>query len=304
MVEKITGIGAVVRDLEITMTRLWLFFGMGPWEVCENCGYRSATFQTKKIEFELIQPTRQDNIYASFLKNRGEGLCHIYISFDSENTAEHYKKGLQDKGVHVVGDFAEVDSGRRICLNTWNELGFGLELRTGKRSPGSLYNPKCTGSPNFPVRHYIRQMGIVVTDTEKTIRCYQRYLNLDGWKTVSFNNRNLEDFKINEKKYDGEFEFLCSVRWVGEVEFELVEPRSGPLIYTDYLKYKGPGFHHIKSVMSDIEIRQLMGHLAQYEIHDIQSGRLNDNHHFNLNTEPLVGFTLELGNGGKSIALS
>ena len=38
MVEKITGIGVVVRDLEITMTRLWLFFGMGPWIVYENCG--------------------------------------------------------------------------------------------------------------------------------------------------------------------------------------------------------------------------------------------------------------------------
>ena len=293
---KISVVGEVVRNLSEKMESLWTLWGMGPFEIRQYDDYVSAKVQTEKLKFELVQPLSCDGVYASFLREHGEGLHHIGISFADQEEEKRFRKSIEEKGIQPV------DLSERSIFETWGQLGFCLEIQHSTQLKDISYYPGETEIPDFPVRQYIRQMGILVPDTSEAIRNYQYYLGLDGWTTVSFHDGNLSDFLINGMPYFGHYEFICSVKWVGEVEFELVEPVSGPLIYFDYMKRKGPGLHHIKTVMSDYEIQRLEKHLHKYGICDIQSGRMDDNHHYNMNTEKVFGFTFELGNGGKSIA--
>lgn len=305
---QITAAGAVVRDLERSMESLWKLFGMGPWKINRHREghFLSAVFQTDKILFELVQPTEggSESVYASFLKERGEGLYHVCFSFPSEKEKGAFVSSLKEKGLRVSALYTEAGTQERICFDSWDSLGFALEIRSGKDEGQFTWYPDEYAVPDFRARQYIRQIGIVVRDNKETMRNFAYYLGIDGWTTVSFSDRNLNDFRIKGKVFDGKYEFLCSVKWIGDIEFELVEPLDGPLIYFDFLKKKGPGFNHVKSVMTQPELEKLFEHADQYGIHDIESGRLTDNHHYNLNTDGTVGFVMELGNGGKSIAAS
>ena len=307
---KITAIGAVVSDIQGTMKKLWDLFGMGPWKIRKFSEdgrdlFLSAIFQSEKLEIELVQPSDQEGVYASFLRDRGEGLHHICITPDQEDGTEILIKDLEKKGIRKLMDLKTGENGRRVSMDTFDQLHFALEIRSGREKPEAFgYYPGKDAVPDFKSRQYIRQMGIIVADVDETIKNFEYYLGIGDWVTVPFNNSNMDRFYIEGQPEGVEFEFICSVRWKGEVEFELVQPVKGPLIYFDYLRRKGEGFNHYKTVMSDDEIQKLTEHMEPFGIHDVQSGDRAGNRHYNLNTESSVGFTIELGNGGKSIAQS
>jgi methylmalonyl-CoA/ethylmalonyl-CoA epimerase len=54
--------------------------------------------------------------------------------------------------------------------------------------------------------------------------------------------------------YHGEpasFEFRHALAWQGDVQFEVVQPVSGPSIFADHLERHGPGLHHVGKFVTD-----------------------------------------------------
>lgn len=118
-------IGVVVRDLDAAMMRYWEEYGLGPWEVNtidptntsdmvvrgrpKDFAVRTATAQIGRVQWELLEPLDDDNIYAEFLREHGEGLQHV--GFGVENYDEAMA-GFSDRGMEVMlaGRWGTIDS--------------------------------------------------------------------------------------------------------------------------------------------------------------------------------------------------
>jgi methylmalonyl-CoA/ethylmalonyl-CoA epimerase len=88
-------VGIVVRDLDEAMRTYVDDYGIGPWDVYEmnssnvsemtkdekreDHAMRVALTQVGSVTWELIEPVGENNIYADFLKEKGEGLHHIGV---------------------------------------------------------------------------------------------------------------------------------------------------------------------------------------------------------------------------------
>lgn len=103
------------------------------------------------------------------------------------------------------------------------------------------------------MRNY-RQIALVVRDVEKTMQYWWNVMGIGPWDVRHFTPERVREFHVDDKPIDEDFDFICAGCWVGDIEFELIQPIKGPNIYWRHLEIKGEGLHHIKDVMPDDEI--------------------------------------------------
>lgn len=143
-----------------------------------------------------------------------------------------------------------------------------------------------------------RQIALVVRDVYKTIDQWSSLLGIGPWDVRHFTQDTVRDFQVDGRPVEEEFDFICAVTWVGEVEVELIQPIKGPNIYWRHLEQYGEGLHHIKDVMPDSEIPAALERLAQAGAPVIQTGWIDDDVHYYLDTKETLGLVYEIGNGG------
>ncbi len=153
-------------------------------------------------------------------------------------------------------------------------------------------NNSTTRKPN------IRQIALVVEDVDAAMEQYWTVLGIGPWDVRHFTPATVRDFCVAGQPVTEDFEFICAVTWVGDIEFELIQPVKGPNIYWDFLRRRGPGLHHIKDVMPDEELPAALEAFAQRGIRVLQTGWIDKDVHYYLDTESTLGLVFELGNGG------
>lgn len=148
------------------------------------------------------------------------------------------------------------------------------------------------------MRNY-RQIALVVRDVEKTMQYWWNVLGIGPWDVRHFTPDRVRQFHVDGKPVDEEFDFICAVCWVGDIEFELIQPIKGPNIYWRHLETKGEGLHHIKDVMPDDEIPEALDKLKRKGYDVLQTGWIDHDVHYYLDTQDDLGLVYEIGNGGK-----
>ena len=144
-----------------------------------------------------------------------------------------------------------------------------------------------------------KQICVLVRDIDRAMKHYWDILGIGPWDVRHFTPEKVRDFHVDGEHLTEGFEFICAVTWVGDIEFELIQPVKGPNIYWEHLEKKGEGLHHIKAVMPDEEIPQYLEELEQKGYKVTQTGWIDNDVHYYINTESELSMTLELGNGGK-----
>ena len=94
-----------------------------------------------------------------------------------------------------------------------------------------------------------RQFALVVEDLDESVRRWHRHLGIGPWTAWRLGPGILQDMT-----YHGEpasFEFRHALAWQGDVQFEVVQPVSGPSIFADHLERHGPGLHHVGKFVTD-----------------------------------------------------
>lgn len=157
--------------------------------------------------------------------------------------------------------------------------------------------------PDLPIppssrRPNIRQIALVVEDVNVAMEQYWTVLGIGPWDVRHFTPQTVRDFFVDGQRVEEDFDFICAVTWVGHVEFELIQPIKGPNIYWDFLRRRGPGLHHIKDVMPDAELPAVLKSFADKGIRVMQTGWIDGDVHYYLDTESALGLVYELGNGG------
>lgn len=145
----------------------------------------------------------------------------------------------------------------------------------------------------------VKQIAVVVKDVQKAMEHYWNILGIGPWDVRHFCNDNVRNFHFHGRTVTEKFEFICAVAWEGDMEFELIQPIKGPNIYWQFLDEKGEGLHHIKEVVPDERIPQVLQEFKDRGSEVLQTGWIDNDVHYYLDTEELLGFVYEIGNGGR-----
>ncbi len=88
----------------------------------------------------------------------------------------------------------------------------------------------------------ITQTAWVVEDVEATERLLSQLCGAGEWTRmpdIAFGN------SCTYRDQPADFTAHISLSYIGDMQLELIEPRRGESIYTEFLHDRGPGIHHI-----------------------------------------------------------
>ena len=146
----------------------------------------------------------------------------------------------------------------------------------------------------------IKQICILVEDVHKAMENYWELLGIGPWDVRHFTPETCRDFYVNKEHITEGFDFICAVCWHKDMELELIQPIEGPNIYWDFLKRHGSGLHHFKVVIrDDDELKASVEELEAKGMKVMQTGWIDNDVHYYVDSQEQLGFTMELGNGGK-----
>jgi len=146
-----------------------------------------------------------------------------------------------------------------------------------------------------PGERKIIQIAHVVTDIDRAMEKYYSILNIGPWAVYTFAPPGLRECTFMGKASDATW--VLALAWVGDIQFELMQPLSGESVYTHFLDKRGAGIHHIKEWVDDCQAT-----IAEYRkkgIEVIQSGKYDGDEFYYLDTEPELGVLYEIGNNGE-----
>ena len=137
-------------------------------------------------------------------------------------------------------------------------------------------------------------------DYKKTIEYLTNTLNWGPWTILKNNQISAHDVKSDGKPVEGDFEFLIAATFIGDIEFEIIQPIHGVNPYSKFLEERGPGIHHIKESILDNDA--LDAAVAEYSSRGPKvnyQGKYMEDHYFYLDTFDALGAYYEMGNNAK-----
>ena len=143
---------------------------------------------------------------------------------------------------------------------------------------------------------HIQQIAWLTRDLEKSMQAWIDTLRIGPWRVFRFTEKTVKNLKVDGKLVEAPLEFRIAITHVGDMEIELIQPVSGPMIYEDYIRQHGEGLHHIKEKIPDDRMAQVVQDYAARDVKVTQTGKFVADFHFYLDTEPKLDFVYELGN--------
>lgn len=142
----------------------------------------------------------------------------------------------------------------------------------------------------------IYQIAVITRDLERSMRAWVENLGIGPWTVLTFTNETMKYLRVGDELVTEPFKFLIAISWVGDMQFEIIQPVYGPTIYEKFLAEKGEGLHHIKERIDDKDIEAVLSAYRDKGISVLQTGQFHEDVHYYLGTEPKLDFIYELGN--------
>ena len=145
----------------------------------------------------------------------------------------------------------------------------------------------------------IKQVALIVEDLEKTMNAYWDIMGVGPFQKNHFTPSTSHDLYVYGEEVKEDYHFCCACSWNGNIEYELIKPYVGPDIYWSHLKDYGPGLHHFKIVIPDNDkLKAYVGSLEKKGMTVLQTGWIDHDVHYYVDSKSQLGMILELGNGG------
>ncbi len=109
-------------------------------------------------------------------------------------------------------------------------------------------DPVFTDLPN----HFIaqaRQICIVTRDLDARVREFADRLGIGPWWIQTYEAPDLVD--TTYRGQPGHYSMRLALAWTGDLNWEIIEPVSGPSIYHEFLEEHGEGLQHVGILVED-----------------------------------------------------
>jgi hypothetical protein len=106
------------------------------------------------------------------------------------------------------------------------------------------------------------QFAVVTPNTDDTVKTLCDSLNLGPLKVWDFKHPGIFDTTINNQEQP--WTMKLAFGWLGNMQFEVIEPTSGKTLYQEYLdKWKHQGVQHLLIDRGDVSYSDMKAALAQ-----------------------------------------
>jgi catechol 2,3-dioxygenase-like lactoylglutathione lyase family enzyme len=317
----ITQVSLAVRDLEKTMELYHRAFGWSGWDVFDHrppahhntelrgvstrYTLKGAEVMVGSLNFELLEPLDGPSLWKEFIAERGEGIASIAVMFQTMDEANAVKREFAERGMPVtmkanIGDHIEY-----YYLDTQERFGCLIESGSGHAtdfvSPAYVYPTPDAPPTQKPAQlaYSITQISLVVRDLESRLGAYHDAFGWGPWKIFQADG----DVIMHDCEMDGDPCDYFNVRWaetqVGDLNFELIEPRGGDNPWQRILDSKGEGIGSIAVMFKTVEeSEKVKAQFREMGIGITAAGRIGEHiEWYYLGTEPGFKCIIESGSG-------
>ena len=240
-----------VSDAEAAAKEYAEIYGVGPWEIRQDCTalwdgtackVKSAICRAFTYEVELLEPLEDAGAFAEYQKQNGNGLMYLYL--ETAGAAEEAAQIFETAG-HKTLKLQGLSEGKGYILGDYRkELGFYLAVEDAAKSSLGPADSVILAAKDARIRlTAFGQLGIVVKDFHGAMDLLYKEFGLGPWQCIRFDEATLSDVKF--KGIPIEYRLDVSHAMMGEVEFELLSPLDGNSTFGHYLQRHGNGLHHV-----------------------------------------------------------
>lgn len=137
----------------------------------------------------------------------------------------------------------------------------------------------------------VDQVGLVVHRLQPWL---DRYVNLGigPWWIGTYEPPALTETRV--RGVDVHYSMRLALAWVGDTQWELIEPLEGPSIYKEFLKDKGEGFHHIQMSKKNASYASFAERMTKSGCPPVMEGRFGGSKFAYFDTTELLGLMVEV----------
>lgn len=145
----------------------------------------------------------------------------------------------------------------------------------------------------FPITN-IAQICVIVPNLDKAVKNYWEVFGIGPWSFYTYGKPLVKRMTRNGEPT--EYKMRVALANVGAMRIELIEPLEGDTVYQEFVDKHGYGIHHI-GVLTD-SMAESLDRADKAGLTMTQDGAGfgpdNDGHYAYLDTETLIGTTIEL----------
>ena len=144
------------------------------------------------------------------------------------------------------------------------------------------------------LQYGIAQVAILVEELDKTVENYSTLFGIGPWHFYTYGRPLVKEMTYRGRPADHKMRIALS--YIGPLRIELIEAKEGDSIYADFIREHGYGVHHFGILVEEMNDELAKAHAAGLEMTQDGSGfgLDGDGHYAYLDTEKLLGVTLEL----------
>ncbi len=140
----------------------------------------------------------------------------------------------------------------------------------------------------------IAQIGMVVEDLDAAVEQYWKRFGVGPWSFYTYGKPLVK--KMSYRGEPAEYRMRIALANVGPLRIELIQPLQGDTVYAEFVRDHGYGIHHLGILVEDMQ--EALARAAAAGVTMTMDGSgfglEGDGHYAYLETEALVGTTVEL----------
>ena len=140
----------------------------------------------------------------------------------------------------------------------------------------------------------IAQIAFVVKDLDRLVEAYYNLFGIGPWHFYTYGSPLVKTMKRHEQPT--EYRMRVALSYFGPTRIELIEHLAGDTVYREFTQQHGYGVQHLGVLVDDMETALKQAREAGFVVTMEGSGFGcdGDGHYAYLDTEELLGTTLEL----------
>lgn len=139
------------------------------------------------------------------------------------------------------------------------------------------------------------QIAHLVKDIDKAMNYYYDAMRIGPWNVYELKQPLLGESYVRGRPSD--HTYMLSLATHNNMQYELIQPLTGRSIYDEFLDRHGEGLHHVKFYFDDCAAA--IADFARKGFSVIQSGRIDEDEFYYLDTDRTLGIVVEIGNAGR-----
>ena len=140
----------------------------------------------------------------------------------------------------------------------------------------------------------VAQIAYVVKDLDEIVKNYYEYFGIGPWHFYTYEKPFVKDMTRDGKPAD--YSMRVALSYFGPTRIELIQQLEGDTVYRDFIEKHGYGVQHLGVLVDDMDAAIKEAEEAGFPMIMDGSGfgPDGDGHYAYLDTEELLGTTLEL----------